>query len=125
MYEVKTDQFKKQRNVLIDDMKVTVTQIGAGSQLTFSQIQRRLEFLDKKMKAGTTTEADLDLFESLERKMLDFFAQVINDGTPDNKHVKAWINATPLEVIQATFEEMQRQFKETDEKTPDAIDPAS
>jgi hypothetical protein len=46
----------------------------------------------------------------------DFFASVIHDGTDTNEKVKAWVTATPLEVIQGAFEEMQRQFKETDQK---------
>lgn len=116
MYEIKTDTLKQERKVLLDGMTVTITKVGAGSQLSFTQMQRRMDFIEKKIKAGIETEQDLDTYDALELKLLDFFASVMHDETETNEKVKAWVKATPLDVIQGAFEEMQRQFKETDQK---------
>lgn len=126
MYEIKTDKFKKERKVLIDGIEATVQQVGAGTQLTLSQTERRLELINRKLKAGYSDleqmERDISQAEKLEDKMFDFFNQVIRDGSEDNATIKAWIDHTPLEVIQATFEEMQKQFKENDAKVGDGTE---
>lgn len=118
MYEIKTDKFKSDRKVLIDGMEISFVAPGAGSQLTFSQNERRLKFLEKKLEAGTADldqmQKDIEQMEQLEDKMLGFFASVMRDGTDDNHKVKAWLQETPLGIIQAAFTEMQEQFKQTD-----------
>jgi hypothetical protein len=116
VYEIKTSDRIKERRVLIDDMEVTIKPLGAGTQLEFSRLQRRMDFLDKKMKAGTLTESDLDQMDQYEDKLLGMFSHIIRDGSEDNAKVKAWLDRTPLEDIQYYFEEMQRQFQQNDVK---------
>lgn len=123
MYEIKTQGYLKKRTVLLDDMTVTVHPPGAGSELAFNQTQRRLDFLDKKIKAGTESEADLDLYETLEARTLAYFASILHDDTPDNRGIKEWLDKTPMPVILQAIDDMKRQFEETDRKEGDAGNP--
>lgn len=114
MYEIKTTSYIKERKVLLDGMTVTIRPLGAGSELTIGQTQRRLTFLEKKIKAGTITEQELDKYDALEEQLLDYFDKFMLDGTEDNHKVRAWLKETPYAVIQQVFEDMKKQFDEAE-----------
>lgn len=122
MYEIKTSQYTKQRKVLIDGFEAVIKPLGAGSELEFSRTQRRIQFLNKRLEAGTISESELDHLDELEGKLLDFFSSVIQDATEDNHKVRDWLKATPLAVIQQAFDDMQKQFKDNDAATTKAGD---
>lgn len=110
MYEIKTGNYLKPFKVLIDGMEWEVRPTGAGDELALGQAKRRMEFLERKMQSKNETEEDLTLYDSLEQKMYDlFFTKVFKDGTPDNTHVKKWLESTPMAVIMAIFEEIKSQ----------------
>ena len=114
MYEIKSSNYLKERTILIDGITVTMTAPGAGTELDFSRSQRRMEYLDKKLKAGTITDAEMDLYDELEKKSLAYFEGILHDGTEDNGQVRAWVQRTPLNVIVAAFDDMKKQFEQTD-----------
>lgn len=111
-YEIKTNDFVTTKKILVDGKEWTMTAPGAGDQLMLGQAQRRTEMIQKKVEAGTATEADLDMYDKLEDRMFSMFARVFKDGTPENTEVKEWLNSTPLVVIYAIMEDIKRQFED-------------
>lgn len=115
-YEIKTTDYAKPKPVLIDGMDWTIRMPGAGDEMALGQIQRRQEFLQKKIEAGTATEQDLDLYDSLEERAFNMFAKVFSDGSKDNASVNEWIKATPMAVIYKVLEEIKEQATSSEQK---------
>lgn len=114
-FEIKTGTFIKRVNVNIDGMELTMTAPGAGEELKLGQAKRRTEFIEKKIKAGTATEKDLDALDQYERTSIDVFTSMFSDGTKDNQAVKDWVAATPSSVLFAIVDDIQSQVKAQDE----------
>jgi hypothetical protein len=112
--EINSRDYLKERKVLIDGIEMSLKTPGAGTELRLSAAQRRIEFLEKKLKSGTITSEELDTLDRLEQDMLSHFNQMLRDGSQKNEKVWTWLNATPLTVIIAVMEDMKRQFDEND-----------
>lgn len=121
--KIDTTKYRKEGKVNIDGHIWDVHLPGAGTELRLSQLFRssqlwssRIELAERKIKANTATEEDLDKYEECdarftesEQKILDLFTQFFKDSTPDNSEVKAWLEETPIAFIQATFEDIKEQ----------------
>lgn len=119
MQTIKTSEYYKPRKVLIDDIEMTVTPLGAGDELVMNQAVRRIKLLDQKIANGTATDQDLDLYDNLETKMYAVFGRLFSDGTKDNGKVADWLTKTPVAVIQLVAEEIKKQVEPGDaEKVP-------
>lgn len=106
---------------------------GAGSELRYSQAQRqaklysaRLANLDKKIEAGTATDADLDKYEDYsniytenEQIIYSELTKMFTDGTADNSEVKEWLNNTPTFAVMLAFEEVNNGIEAVNEPSPD------
>ena len=111
MYEIKTSNYVTSKKILVDGEEWTMTAPGAGDELALGQAQRRSEMIQKKIDANTASDEDYDTYERLENRMFELFAKVFRDSTPDNSQVKAWLNATPVSVIYAILEDIQKQVQ--------------
>jgi|GEM_PF-4031429 len=134
--EIRTGKFTKSGKVDIDGKIWDVRLPGTGTELRFSQAQRalklyeqRIKILDKKIDDGTITEEELDKYEEYSAKydentkiIMDTFTQTFNDGTPDNKHVKKWVNDTPTAIIMLAFEDIQTAGEAKNDEVTDATD---
>lgn len=116
MTEIKIDttKYTTSGKVEVDGYLWDVVLPGAGRELQLSKLQRRGEFAQKKIDDGTATEADLDMLDSAEAFMLEFFTSIFKDSTKDNSEVKAWVEATPLAVIGAAFEDIKKAAEAKD-----------
>lgn len=117
MYEIKTSNYVKSKKILVDGNTWTMTVPGAGDELALSQAQRRMKMLQSKLESGTATESDYDLMDKLESRTYDMFVKIFKDETKDNSQVKEWVNATPLEVIGAIFQDIKKQAEENKDDT--------
>lgn len=111
---IDTTKYTRQGKVLVDGKEWTVVLPGAGKELEFSKMQRRVNLLEKKIQSGEATEQDLDRMDAFEDKMLDFFKSLFRDSTEDNSEVDQWVNDTPMAVIIASFEDIKRGAEEKD-----------
>ena len=104
---VDTSKYTRSGKVDIDGKLWAVNLPGAGKELQMAKAQRRMKFLDKKLTAGTETEADLDKYDELEDYMFEFFNGIFEDGTENNAEVREWINDTPMGIILKAFEDIK------------------
>lgn len=109
---VDTGKLNKSGKVMVDGMLWTVSLPGAGKELRFSKVQRRLKFLEKKIEDGKYDEKDLDQFDEYEDFMYDFFKGIFKDETDNNSQVNKWIDETPLGIIIQAFEDIKEQAKD-------------
>lgn len=117
MYEINTSKFIKVKKVLIDGKEWEIRPSGAGEELALSQAQRRLTFIENRIKKGVATSEELEQADALEVKMMTIFKGLFKDGTDDNSEVRAWIDSTPLSMIYAVLEEIKKQSEANDEAT--------
>lgn len=109
---IDTSKYTKQGKVLVDGKEWTVVLPGAGKELEYSKMQRRITFLEKKIESGSAAEDDLDRMDTLEDKMLGFFKSLFRDSTEDNSEVEKWVAETPMAIIIAAFEDIQKAAEE-------------
>lgn len=121
--KISTSKYTKSGKVDVDGHIWSVNLPGAGTEMRFSQASRacksaeaRLGLIDKKIDAGTVTEAELDSYdehakryEDNERIIYDVFMAVFKDDTKDNSEVKKWMNDTPTAIIMLAFEDIKGQ----------------
>lgn len=121
--KINTSKYTKSGKVDIDGNIWTVNLPGAGTELRFSQASRaaklygsRIALLDRKIDSETITEAELDNYEEYSKKyeenegiLYAVFQQTFDDGTPDNKTVKKWIDETPTAIIMMSFEDVKNK----------------
>lgn len=111
---IDTAKYTRQGKVLVDGKEWTVVLPGAGKELEFSKMQRRVTLLEKKIQNGDATEEDLDRMDAFEDKMLDFFKSLFRDSTEDNSEVEQWVTDTPMAIIVASFEDIKKAAEEKD-----------
>lgn len=109
MYEIKTSNYVTSKKILLDGQEWTMTAPGAGDELALGQAKRRSEMIEKKIQAGTASDEDYDTYDRLEDRIFKLFAKIFRDSTPDNSQVAAWLDATPMAVIYAIMEDIQKQ----------------
>lgn len=110
MYEIKTSDYVKTYDILVDGNSWTMKAPGAGDELAMSQATRRAKLLEKKIEDGSAVESDFDLYDKLESKIFSMFEKIFNDGTSENTSVKNWVSATPISVINDIFEDIKKQI---------------
>lgn len=69
-YEIKSK--KSDFLIRIDGLDILFTPLGAGSDLTFSQKQRRSEFLLKKISTLQESAKTMEDFDSIEKSMAEY-----------------------------------------------------
>lgn len=116
MYEIKTSNYLKSRKILVDGQEWTMHPPGAGDELALNQGKRRAERLEKKIQDGTATDADYDTYDRIENNMYNIFRKMFKDKTEDNSQVNAWLNSTPMVVIMAILEDIQKQATENQDE---------
>lgn len=111
MSEVKVVDTKKyivSGNVLVDGKEWVVQLPGAGRELQYSKVARRIKVLNTKVENDTATEEDLDKLDSLEDFIVEYFVSIWKDTTEDNSEVRKWVNDTPMAVISAALEDIKK-----------------
>lgn len=111
---IDTSKYTRSGKVNVDGKDWTVVLPGAGRELEYSKVQRRVKFLTQKVDAGTANEDDLDKLDILEDKLLDYFRSLFQDGTKDNSDVVKWVNDTPTAIIMAAFEDIKKAAEKKD-----------
>lgn len=104
---IDTSQYVKEGKVEVDGNLWTVKLPGAKTEMKMSKYQRREKFIKAKLDNGTATEEDLDTYDLIEDFFYEFFKNIFQDGTPDNKSVHTWVEDTPLGVIIQAFEDIK------------------
>lgn len=112
---INTKDYLGETRVIVNGNDWEIKLPGAGTELRLSQSQRRIKLLDKKMNDDTATEADYDLYDKLENQSIAIFTDMFRDGTDSNQSVKDWVEATPLAVIMASFEDIKEQAANKDD----------
>lgn len=113
--KISTSKYNKQGKVDIDGNTWSVVLPGAGTELKMSKMKRRQEFLSKKIENGTVTEEELDKYDAIEDFFYEFFQNLFQDGTEDNKSVHEWVDNTPMAVILQAFEDVKDQANKTED----------
>lgn len=119
---IDTSKYLGETRVIVDGQDWRIYLPGAGTELRLSQAQRRIKLLDKKMADDTAVEADYDLYDKLENQSIAIFTDMFKDGSEDNAAVKAWVEATPLAVIMASFEDIKEQAQNGGLEEDKAVD---
>lgn len=128
---VNTKKYTQEGKVDIDGNIWDVRLPGTGTEMRFNQASRqsklyfaRLEIIDKKIEAGTVTEAELDKYEEYSAKydeaeatIKQVFSSMFNDGTDNNSAVEKWIDKTPSVVMIKAFEDIRGQASEQPAET--------
>lgn len=112
--KIDTGKYTKEGKVDIDGNIWTVVLPGAARELQFSKNNRRMDFLSNKVEKQTATEEDLDKLDLLEDYALEFFKGIFRDDTKDNSKVGAWVDATPIAIIAAAFNDIKKAAEERD-----------
>jgi len=114
MYEIKTSNYIKIKTILIDGNTWTMKAPGAGDELSFSQSNRRLQLIQRKIENNTATDIDYDTCDKLENNIFNYLIEMFNDGTAENNQVKQWISNTPTFAIYNIIEDIKRQSETVD-----------
>jgi hypothetical protein len=89
MLEIKTNQLKTRKKVLIDDVAFTVRRMGNIEQLDLSQYVGRLKKLEKAGETEPLSEEQNDEIESISRKMANMFTDLFDyDQAESDKATK-------------------------------------
>lgn len=120
MYEIKTSNYIKTQKILVDGKEWEMHPPGAGDELALAQGKRRAERLESKIKAGSATDEDYDTYDRIENNMYNIFRKMFKDKTEDNSEVNNWLNTTPMVVIMAILEDIQKQAIEKKESESEA-----
>lgn len=123
MLDINTAKYNKTRRVKIDGIEMEFKAPGAGSELAFSQRNRRLEHLQKKLDNGTATDADIDKMDALESSVMDFFNKIIVGVDGNDKAVRAWLDSTPIALIEQVFKDIQNQVEQDEAESVTADQP--
>ncbi len=128
IYEIKKK--KTSFTVKIDDMSVVFTPLGAGSDLTFSQKQRRATFLNKKIETLQESAKTQDDFDAIEKTMAEYdkldlevqetVRQMFKGAAGDEKRVNEWLDSTSIFILLGYIEEIGKQINGTSDGEPEA-----
>lgn len=133
--KISTGKYTKEGKVNIDGHIWSIKLPGAGSELRLSQASRESKYLsaliDKlngKIDDGSVTEDELarleeynDKFTATEKTVFGYFRKMLRDDTEDNSEVEAWLEETPMGIIQLAIEDVKKQANAED-TTPKAQD---
>lgn len=116
MIQIKTSELNKVYKIEVDGEAWEMRSPGAGDELRLGQVQRRVAQIDKKIKDGTATDADYDLYDQLERTMYEMFENMFKDSTENNANVKEWVKNTPMAIITAAISSIKDQIVAGEDK---------
>ena len=85
MLEIKTNQLKTRKRVLIDDHEYIVRRLGNIEQLEISQLMRKLDKLATAEKTKSLTSAQLEEVDDISRQISDIFISLFDDGDDQTK----------------------------------------
>lgn len=112
--KINTSKYITEGKVEVDGKIWDVVLPGAGTELKMGKMQRRADFLAKKVESGTATEEDLDRLDNIEDEYLNLFKNIFRDATKDNSEVSEWVEKTPTAVIMQAIEDIREQANEND-----------
>lgn len=122
MYQINSK--KTNLTVKIDDMTVLFTPLGAGTDLSLSQKQRRSEFLTKKIEAlqnSAKTDEDfgvvekaIEELEKIDKEVEAVIRKMFNGVGDDKEKVEKWLKETSIYSLLAYIEEIGKQTKDKD-----------
>jgi len=107
--KVNTSTFLRHGKVMIDDMLWTVTLPSAKQTLKISKNKRRAKQLEQKIENNTATDDEYKELDDIEDFFFYGLQGMFKDGTKDNSQVEKWMNETPMPIIMAVFEDIQKQ----------------
>ena len=120
MYQIQSK--KTSFNVKIDDMSIIFTPLGAGSDLSLSQKQRRSEFLTKKIEAlqnNAKTEEEFAVvekaiaeIEQIDKEVEQVIRKMFKGADGDEDKVEKWLNETSIYALLSYIEEIGKQTKD-------------
>lgn len=116
---IKTSKYVKTLKVDIDGNIWDMRSIGGADQMAIGQAERRVNFLQSKIDKGEATEADLDLYDQLEVKVVSIVSKLFSDGSDRNSQVKEWLAGIPLSTVFKIIEDIVEQSEKNDEKAPE------
>lgn len=125
MFEINSKEFSKKVHVKVDGIPMEFKAVGAGSELAQQQRERRINFLQKKVDAGTITEDELTLLEKLEEQTLTIFSDMLGAVDGNEKDIERWIYDTPTNNIIATFNNLKEMMEKEDGATEEATEKAN
>lgn len=105
---ISTKNFVKVKSIQIDGMDWEFVSPGAGLSLELSRLAR--EISENK---DATTDEQTKMIET----MFEYYGSIFRDKTKDNKQVKAWLRATPIDALPAIVADINRQFEEGVDKS--------
>lgn len=86
MLELRTNQLKTRKKVLIDDTEYTVRRLGNIEQLDMSQYMRRLSTLSEiEKKEKKLTDAQIAEVDDISAKLSLLFVNLFDDGGDQTK----------------------------------------
>lgn len=85
MLEIKTNQLKTRKRVLIDDQEYYVRRMGNIEQLEVSQYMRRLNKLAEIEKTAPLTDQQIDEVDQLSTKIMAISIGLFDDGGDGSK----------------------------------------
>jgi len=99
MLEIKTNQFKTRKKVLIDGNEYTVRKMGNIEQLDLSQYMRRLKQLsDIEVSDKKLTVKQIDEVDMLSSKILALYIGLFDDGADQSKSKSMLATLTDTEL---------------------------
>lgn len=120
---IKTSDYVKTVGVEVDGKVWKMRPIGAADELALSQIERRVELYDKKLKQikeGTAAQSDVDRheeyvdrYEKLENKVIDIVCSIFTDETANNSQVREWALSIPMSTTFKIIEDIALQSEAT------------
>lgn len=101
MLELKTNQLKTRKQVLIDGVHYTVRRLGNIEQLDLSQYMRRLQQLANKEKDAKLNEKEAGEAVDISDKLSQMFISLFDDGGDQTKSraLVASLSDTELEML--------------------------
>lgn len=103
MLQINTRELKSRKKVLIDGHEYLVRRLGAGEELTLSQMMRKLDKLSKKEDDNTLSDTEQEEALKLARDTLDILAGTFDDGG-DGKKAKALIEGLNSEELKEIYD---------------------
>lgn len=98
MKQISTATLGGRKRVEIDGHGYTVRKIGAGEALALNQAQRRMDELNKKEKAKTITDEEMDEQLRLLNKFIDAMTALYDDGEGGKKSKTLIASLSPDEM---------------------------
>lgn len=85
MLELKTNQLKTRKKVLIDEHQYTVRKLGNIEQMDLSQYMRRLDVLSNLEKKQDLTEKQIQEVQDIGNRISNLFIALFDDGGDQSK----------------------------------------